>query len=95
VKGFLIDFEKIRKLLNVEDVNDPKVHHLVYLIMKDFVDRDKDWLYTALTLEDRQQVGVTASGEGSLRSDVEEVKKKDLPILEYFTNMPSALTRYV
>ena len=92
VKGFLIDFEKIRKLLKVEDANDPKAHHLVYLIMRDFVDRDKDWLSTALTLDDHQQVGVISLGEGSLGSDVEELKKKDLPISEYLTNLPSALT---
>lgn len=92
MKGFLIDLEKIRKLLNVEDVKDPKVHHLVYIIMRDFVERDKDWLCSALTLEDHKEVGVISLGEGSLGSDVEELRRKDLPISEYLTNMTSALT---
>ena len=92
MKGFRIDFEKIRKLLEVEDVKDPKVHHLVYIILKDFVDRDKDWLCTALTLEDRKEVGVISLGEGSLGCNVEELRKKDLPISEYLTNLPSVLT---
>jgi hypothetical protein len=92
VKGFLIDYGKICKLLNVEDVEDPKVHQVVYVIMKDFVERDKDWLCSALTLEDGKEVGVISLGEGSLGNDVEELRRKDLPISEYLTNMTSALT---
>ena len=92
VKGFLIDLEKICRLLNVEDVKDPKVHQVVYIIMKEFVERDKDWLCSALTLEDHREVGVISLGEGSLGNDIEELRKKDLPISSYLTQMTSALT---
>ena len=91
MKGFLIDLEKICNLLNVEDVKDPKVHQVVYIIMRDFVERDKDWLCSALTLENGKEVGVISLGEGSLGNDV-ELRKKDLPISEYLTYMTSTLT---
>jgi hypothetical protein len=96
VKGYLIDFEKIRKLVRAETSNDRKVHHFVYIMMKDFI--DKDLIFSAMTLVDGgvgEHVAVVSLGEGSLGSDVDELRKKDLPIssnLNYLTKLPSALT---
>ncbi|KIM36945.1 hypothetical protein M413DRAFT_448852 [Hebeloma cylindrosporum] len=92
VKGFAMDWEKIRKLLDVEDDNDPKVHQMVYLIMRNFVDREKHWICAARRLEDGADVGVISLGEGSVGEDLEELMRKDLPVPEYLVKMPSVLS---
>jgi hypothetical protein len=92
VKGFAMDREKIRKVVKVEDDNDPKVHQLMYIIMREFVDRKKHWICSARSIHDKKHVGVISLGEGSTSDDLEELKKKDLPIPTYLMNLPSVLT---
>lgn len=92
VKGFAMDWEKIRKLVNVEDDNDLKVHEMIYIIMREFVDRDKHWICAAQRIHDKQHIGVISLGEGSISEDLEELKNKDLPIPSYLTKLPSVLT---
>ena len=82
----------MRKLVDAEDENDPKVHELYYYIMRDFIQRDKNWLCTAKRLSDGKIFGVACLGEGSISSDLEELTKKDIPVPEYLANLPSALT---
>lgn len=64
--------EKIRKLINVEDRKDPKVHHLIYLIM-----RDRRVLpYMVLTLDKKEQALVILLGERALGWDIEETTRR-------------------
>ena len=66
--------------------DDPAVEQMMYATMENFVDREKHWLCTAHTLDDEKDVVVVISlGEGSVGEDLEELKKKDLPIPEYLT----------
>jgi len=92
VKGFAMDWEKIRKIVDVEDDNDPKVHQVIYIIMRDFVDRQKHWVCDARRIHDKRNIGVISLGEGSISEDLEELKKKDLPIPTYLMELPSVLT---
>ena len=92
VKGFAMDWEKIRKFVKVEDDNDPKVHEVIYIIMREFVDRDKHWICAARSIHDKRNIGVISLGEGSISEDLEELKNKDLPIPTYLTKLPSVLT---
>jgi len=87
-----MDWEKIRKIVDVEDDNDPKVHKMIYIIMREFVDRDKHWICAARRIHDKRNIGVISLGEGSISEDLEELKNKDLPIPSYLTKLPSVLT---
>ena len=92
VKGFAMDWEKIWKIVNIEDDNDPKVHKMIYIIMREFVDRDKHWICAARGIHDKRNIGVISLGKGSISEDLEELKNKDLPIPSYLTKLPSVLT---
>ena len=87
-----MDWKKIRKIVNVEDDNDPKVHKMIYIIMREFVDRDKHWICAARRIHDKRNIGVISLGEGSISEDLEELKNKDLTIPTYLTKLPSVLT---
>ena len=87
-----MDKEKIRKLVEVEDINDIKVDQLMYIIMREFVDRNKHWICSARSLHDGKFVAVISLGEGSTSEYLEELKTKDLPIPKYLTKLPSVLT---
>jgi len=87
-----MDWQKIRKIVDVEEENDPKVHEVIYIIMQQFVDRDKDWICAARRLHDGRNIGVISLGEGSLSEDLEELREKDLTVPKYLTNLPSVLT---
>lgn len=41
-----MDWQKIRKIVDVEE-NDPKVHEVIYIIVREFVDHDKHWICAA------------------------------------------------
>jgi len=85
-----LDAEKIRKLVGATDTNDPKVDQMFYIIMKDFVDRDEHWLCDALRLEDKSYVIVISLGTGSLGGNLEDLKKKELPIPRYLSKTLSS-----
>ena len=60
--------------------------------MREYVDRENNWICTARRIEDKQIFGVISLGQGSRCADLEELKEKDLPIPEYLTKMTSVLT---
>ena len=84
-----MDWEKIVK---VDKENYPQVHEVIYIIMREFVDRDKHWICAARRLHDGRNIGVISLGEGSLSEDLEELRKKDLPVPRCLTKLPSILT---
>jgi len=86
-----LDAEKIRKLVGATEETDPEVEQMLYIILKDVVDRDKHWLCDALRLEDNAYVVVISLGEGSLGQNVEDLKKKELPIPGYLTKKLSSV----
>jgi len=92
VKGFAMDWDKIRKIVDVEEDNHPKGHQMIYIIMREFVDREKHWICAARRIHDKRNIGVISLGEGSISEDLEELKKKDLPIPTYLMKLPSVLT---
>jgi hypothetical protein len=88
-----MDWEKIRILVDGEDDNDPKVHKLIYFIMRDFVDRHKHRIVTGRRLSDGETFGVISLGVESFGNDLEELKKKDIPVPGYLEKkLSSALT---
>ena len=88
-----MDYEKIRILVDVEDDNDPKVHQLIYIIMREYVDREKNWICFAKTPGDGELFGVISLGEESFSEDLEELNKMDIPVPEYLTKLKSARYR--
>ncbi|KIM47548.1 hypothetical protein M413DRAFT_6855 [Hebeloma cylindrosporum] len=91
VKGFFLDREKIRKKLGVEADNDPEIFDVMYIIMRDYIDEEKHWLCLG-TRANEDQVIVVSLGEGSFGEDPDELMRKNVPVPEYLSNFPSALT---
>jgi len=87
-----MDWDKIRNLVDAEEDNHPNVHKVIYIIIRDFVDREKHWVCAARRIHDKRNIGVISLGEGSISEDLEELKKKDLPVPTYLVKLPSVLT---
>jgi len=88
VKGFAIDWEKIKTLLEITDDNDYRIDRVMNKVML-YVDRDKHWLCGALTLDSKKSVNLISLGEDAFSDDLE---KLDIPIPDYLLMMGVVLT---
>ena len=84
VKGFEIDWDKIKALLEITDDNDYTIDAAMEKVMLS-VDRDKHWLCGAYPLDGpRKLTNVISLGEDAFGGDLEELEKKEIPIPGYY-----------
>ena len=93
VKGFFIDWDKIKILVDAKDDKDPKIDQLNLAIMREFIDRDKNPICLARRIGTKGKLcSVVSLGEESVSEDLEELKKKELIIPKYLMKLSAALT---
>ena len=89
VKGFGIDWEKIKALLETTDDKDHRIDGVMQKVMLS-VDRQEHWLCGAYNLDGPRKL--TNVGEESFGDDLEELQQKEIPIPQYMLKMKTALT---
>ena len=83
VKGFEIDWKKIKIYLNATDDQDRRIDSIINQVMES-VDRDEHWLVGAYPLEGpREAINVISLGEDAFGDDAEELARRELPIPKY------------
>jgi hypothetical protein len=92
VKGFGIDWEKIKALLKTTDDKDHRIDGVMQRVMLS-VDREEHWICGAYPLDGpRKLTNVISFGKESFGDDLEGLQQREIPIPRYMLKMEAVLT---
>jgi len=77
-------------LLGTDDFKDARIDKIVYKVLE-LTDRDTQWICVGERLSDQMGMSVISFGEDAFGDDLEELKKKDIPVPDYLRKMELVL----
>ncbi|KAG7088222.1 hypothetical protein E1B28_012239 [Marasmius oreades] len=82
VKGYGIDWDKVKAALEVTDDGDGQIGSLIKQILE-CVDRDIHWICIGKPNNGKRNSFVISFGEEAFGTDLEALRKKDIPAPDY------------